>query len=920
MNLAPIILLLVFAQKEVEYRFGINYGKRIFDFSLNKRHTSIPPSSNIKSTDRGLYIPNEQTSLEVPTFTLNPEFSVIMWVLMKSGNGLIISNRVSSQYFYLSSKNNELNGSIANAKTGAQCFNSHENLNYQNWNLIKVLFSAGKVFYRNLDTIEGYCDLEIGAVQKIKIGGIEGKLDSMHFIVWYFVVFRGDLSVDGLYSRDNGYCLNECCSMDQLNIIDEDYGIISLNSKFSDRIYEGAFDCSGKKKENRDFIENCNCENFCYYNVRTKEKTCFEADGIITSSEMCTPDSELTLKPPNCCPLKCSKCSNSNTCTSCSDPEGIVNSKGHCVCRKGYFGIVSSNFTTNCTECPESCSACDSLYKCTECHDQTNANPKKRCRCNDGYYLNSTDPKTCIPCDKFCSKCNEKICLKCNDTNAQIYGKTCKCIRGFFKANGEGPCTKCVDGCEECSDDGSCLKCSDQNARVNNGQCECMEQFYKEGFNCIACDGECRKCIEKGSCLECKSAYAIPFRSGCKCIDGHYNISRLNFLNSCKKCSLKCDGCEENGHCFNCIGKYTILTNFSCPCEPGYYDPGDAYQDCIKCISYQESETCKLQCEKKMVWVKNQCKNCSEFCNVCESPEKCLECEKGFIPRSGVCGCPQGKQLEKGKCVPKYFTLSISVQTNNSLILLFSEELETNLTVSTTFISTQSQDLYLNITSLSPDSYLIEVPTFKAQRNVSTPFILSFQEPIYSITDSTLEFYSYQGSFYPLGPSAFAKAIKSTTQSVLTASFASAMVSNPAACWILINTIQIISFLPLSAVNFSEDIIEFIQAIGGYSVIPNWIALFFNKDASGEPSDRAKILGVKSSVFWVNFGSSLLLLMAYIVFAPFIYLGMWVPKVYKYCENWIRNYKYNLFLRFWIEVYLEIGIFALIQIEAVLTM
>ena len=917
MILAPIILLLVLAQKEVEYRFGINYGKNIFDFSLNKRHTSIPSSSNIYSTDRGLYIPNEKTSLTVPAFTLNSEFSIFMWVLMNFSNGAIISNKFSSQYFYLSSRNSLLNGTISNDKTEAECYNSYENINYTNWNLIKVLFSSGKIDFRNLDSIQGTCSVEMGKIQHIRIGGIEGKLLSLDFIIWYFVVFRGDVGIGGLYTENYGYCLSECCSEYEINIVDQDYGIISLNSNFSVNTSEGALSCAGVKKNNSDFNGNCDCENFCYYNLRTIGKTCFNSDGIITSSEMCNLDSKLTLKPPNCCPIKCLKCSNTETCSSCLDPEGIVNSAGECECRKGYFGIPSSNLTSNCTKCPQSCSACVSQYKCTECHDQTNANPKKRCRCYDGFYLGSSDSMICIQCDKFCGKCNIKTCLKCNDLNAKIYGKTCKCIKGFYRVNGEGSCTKCEDGCEECSDDGLCLKCSDENARVSNGRCECMEQFYKEGLKCLACDKECQKCNGKGPCLECKSAYAIPYGSGCKCLDGYYNISKLYYLNSCKKCSLKCDGCKENGYCFKCIGKNTKLTNFSCSCEPGYYDPGEAYQDCIKCISYQESDTCKLDCDERTVWVKNQCKNCSDFCKVCESPNKCLECDKGYIVKSGVCDCPRGKKFDKRKCVPKYFTLSLSVQMNNSLILSFSEEPADEITISTTFLSIQSQDHNITISNLSSSSYIIEVPTLKAQRNVSTPFILSFQDPIYSIKDSTLEVYSYEGSFYPLGPSAFAKAIKSTTQSVLTASFASAMVSNPAACWILINTIQIISFLPLSAVNFSEDIVEFIQAIGGYSVIPNWIALFFNKNASGEPSDRAKILGVKSSVFWVNFGSNLLLLMAYIGLAPFIYLGMWVPGVYKHCENWIRNYKYNLFLRFWIEVYLEIGIYALIQIEAV---
>jgi hypothetical protein len=212
----------------------------------------------------------------------------------------------------------------------------------------------------------------------------------------------------------------------------------------------------------------------------------------------------------------------------------------------------------------------------------------------------------------------------------------------------------------------------------------------------------------------------------------------------------------------------------------------------------------------------------------------------------------------------------LEVKHNNSIFIKFSEILEKFINWSMVSVIIELKEHNVTVINLSDSEYIIEISTFKSNKNTSTPFTLNLQNPIYSLNNSELDHYSYSSWFHPQGPSSFAKMIKSTTQSALIASFASAMVSNPAACWILINTIQFLSFLPLSAVNYSQDIIEFIQAIGGYSFIPNWIALFFDKDSSGEPSPRASLLGIKSSVFWVNFGASLLVLMAYLALIPFI--------------------------------------------------
>ena len=282
----------------------------------------------------------------------------------------------------------------------------------------------------------------------------------------------------------------------------------------------------------------------------------------------------------------------------------------------------------------------------------------------------------------------------------------------------------------------------------------------------------------------------------------------------------------------------------------------------------------------------------------------------------GKCVCFKAMELREDECVYRYFYLKIDVMANYSIVLKFNEEIEGDFDISLLKFYLSGKSIEVFMEKKDDKEFWIEMKK-KYFFNVSTEFSISIKAPLYSIKNSILEKYQYSGNLPASPKTAFSKAVKSAIKGVMSTTFATAMVSNPASCWILLNTLQIIIYLPLSPINFSVNILEFLQSIAGYSVLPNIMEFIFDTDSSSKPIDRFKRVGLKSSVFLINFGQSLFVLIVNIGIFPLILIGARLPYVSEICTQLMKNYRYNLFIRFWIETYLELGLFSLIQIQSV---
>ena len=162
-------------------------------------------------------------------------------------------------------------------------------------------------------------------------------------------------------------------------------------------------------------------------------------------------------------------------------------------------------------------------------------------------------------------------------------------------------------------------------------------------------------------------------------------------------------------------------------------------------------------------------------------------------------------------------------------------------------------------------------------------------------------------------------ATKSSAKIGIGSSICSAIVSNPAATWTLLNTIQLLAFLPLNSLILTDNLEKFFKGIAKFNIIPNFLTEYYPTNTSGSPYLQAQRYGIKTSVFIINIGLSLIFLLAITLLWPFSFIlskitsGKFASKIVKLVEN----YKFNFFIRFWIQMYLEIGIYAVIQLKAV---
>ena len=434
---------------------------------------------------------------------------------------------------------------------------------------------------------------------------------------------------------------------------------------------------------------------------------------------------------------------------------------------------------------------------------------------------------------------------------------------------------------------------------------------------CKPCHDDCSTCTNPNQCSTCISENSYPDgESGCICEIGYYNISSLASPKSCKPCTNRCQSCLDKDLCLNCKGVNTKLIKGICDCEPGYYFKSDSSIDCEICITFKEAKSCRKDCGKGKAWFNLNCVYCSDYCLDCDDSLFCIECKEGMKIDNGKCVCLKAQNLLNGECVYQYFELSLAIGQNNTMFLEFNEELESDLELDRLKLYIDGSSKEIGLEKKGNRNYAVNLKESKFFI-ITTAFSLSLNSPIYSSNNSVLKSYEYYGDFLPSPATPFAKAIKSTMKGVMSSTFASSMLSNPASCWILLNTIQIIIYLPLSPLKYPSKILEFLQSLAGYSIVPNLMEFLFDAETSSNPDQRLERVGLSTTVFWINVGQSFVMLIFNLILWPFLFAGSKLPYLSPFCIKLMRNYRYNLFIRFWVEVYLELGLFSMIQIQSV---
>ena len=137
--------------------------------------------------------------------------------------------------------------------------------------------------------------------------------------------------------------------------------------------------------------------------------------------------------------------------------------------------------------------------------------------------------------------------------------------------------------------------------------------------------------------------------------------------------------------------------------------------------------------------------------------------------------------------------------------------------------------------------------------------------------------------------------------------------------WILINSIDFISFFPINSNPLTPSIQAFCNGIGEYNLMPNPLQYVFNVNDTSPPYSEATNLGFNTSVFSINMGQNCAIFLGLVALWPFVYIisKIKIGKIDVSFKKILQNYKYGMFLRFWIQSYLDIGFYSLIHLRSV---
>ncbi|CDW87671.1 UNKNOWN [Stylonychia lemnae] len=441
---------------------------------------------------------------------------------------------------------------------------------------------------------------------------------------------------------------------------------------------------------------------------------------------------------------------------------------------------------------------------------------------SDDYYLD---------CFQDCSQCNEpwvNNCNKCLDSN--LYQNTCifVCPKNTYVVYDADldqnmclPCNRPLCVCDEI-DINACYRCiEDSNglfikSPIPDCILACGEGTYYDQIQqtCTPCSYQCSTCTgsTNGECQSCKEKFIY--------IDGKCFIPECptnQYLNltimDCIDCDKSCESCTGPGpnQCVKCASEYDIYQTKCTNCDqiPGFKSP---------MIENQCSEICGDGKQKGQ----NECDD-GNFQNGDGCDENCM-IESGFSCENSIC-----QQLEPPKLIIQSYTNELIIFTFNyqmtaelgpltkndiGLLIKLPDNTLKNITwtgnIDQESIRKNKYSLQIKIQySLKGDEVLI----IKLLSNKLRPQNQGVPIPIYQQATIKVQPYEYRNE----ERSALLMEMVAQAKTVLISALSSNMIAQilmqgtMGQMFEMINTLQILYYMPLIQVYYPQDLRDFLD-------------------------------------------------------------------------------------------------------------
>jgi len=490
----------------------------------------------------------------------------------------------------------------------------------------------------------------------------------------------------------------------------------------------------------------------------------------------------------------------------------------------------------------------------------------------------------------------------------------------------------------------------------NQNEClpSCLITEFWDGNDCVECDSECTSgcsrqhtcnlcanflcascsSFEEEDCSECKAN-----ASGNPCVcDPGYGLDRLD---------LECIECELS------MGREVV--NGKCYCAKGYFNNNSTGIDCQECHS--TCETCSgpeptdcLSCDGFYLYEDGscgpcpdgtylegtECLECMELCAICTSEDECTNCvENAFINLNNTCSCNKGFTSLNNTCeclsgsirdeVCTDFHSNLTCDNDNLLTLTFSEELVSSLTKEGIAIQLQNKTIEYTYSfkevnkakyemKLEFNTYYVsegELATLKflSEINSTSGFSLGVKQ-----LETNL---SKHDTYNPLVDNG-----KGTAQVVLGVAGAMGGVSilingNPADIWSMLNNIQLLSYLVMSNNPLTPTLKGLFEGLDVFQYISDLFSYLLKLLTGKDSKHYEEKYGITSEMFLFNAGVNIVIMFLMLLSWPIVWLLSKIPRLQNRLKPMLREYRYNAFLRYWIQCYLELSIACFIQVSSV---
>ena len=421
-----------------------------------------------------------------------------------------------------------------------------------------------------------------------------------------------------------------------------------------------------------------------------------------------------------------------------------------------------------------------------------------------------------------------------------------------------------------------------------------------------ACTG-CSVSSSAGGCLpDC--GISRYWNGTCELCDPACIYGCRDLANSCSLCNnILCGECTDYEYCETCVDG-AESTQGLCNCMVGYLQNDNS---CSKC---------------KGVILENVCVECPEGCQECND-SGCIICEGQMTLSNGICRCDLG--YEGDNCTQTELYLNISINTFNIVFLLFSEDLQIDLSLEDMYISSPGLNLVLSMTEWTPAEYLINI-TASTDIKAGTELFISFTSNIYSQSFSNLLVTNYTLQLEGVNatvPSPLVESFESAAKIASTVLIASATSMsfasfNPLSIWSFVSAIQLLVYIYLANIPFSSRTKGFLIGLRKYNSFPDLFGYMGVYQGKSHQFPRANDLGFLNNSVLLNVGNflSLFLCLLFIYFIlRFIYWAtafrtLSENKLRKFIKEYCDQYNYGFYIRFWIQSYIEFLVACMITV------